>query len=122
LKCPRDTFNNKRKSLAMDIIGRIDAGYDVPDVMELCMTALQSNKKTLVFAAAELLENHRNLRNLPLGPEIIKCLDKIVSKTKDRSVAVTALNIQVEAGVINELEALSQIDDWKEKNSDSLWF
>ena len=114
-KSPRDPFNNKRKSLALDIIGRIDTGYDVPAAMELCMTALQSNKKTLIFAAAELLES-RCVRNLPLEPEIIKCLDKIISKTKDRSVAVTALNVQVEAAVIDEFEALSRIDDWREKN------
>ena len=116
LKSPRDPFNNNRKSLALDIIGRIDAGYDIPEVMKLCFAALQSNKKTLIFAAAELLES-RCARNLPLEPEIIKCLDRIISKTKDRSVAVTALNVQVEASVIDEFEALSRIDDWREENS-----
>jgi len=116
LKSPRDPFNNKRKSLALDIIGRLDAGYEIPEVMELCITALQSNKKALIFAAAELLEI-RCARDLPLEPEIIECLDRIISKTKDRSVAVTALNVQVEADVIDEFEALSRIDDWREENS-----
>jgi hypothetical protein len=116
LKSPRDSFNNKRKGLALDIIGSLDAGYDIPEVMELCITALQSNKKALIFAAAELLEI-RCARNLPLEPGIIECLDRIISKTRDRSVAVTALNVQVEASVINEFEALSRIDGWREENS-----
>jgi hypothetical protein len=30
---------------------------------------------------------------------------------------VTALNVQVEASVIDEFEALSRIDDWREENS-----
>jgi hypothetical protein len=116
LKSPRDPFNNKRKGLALNVIGSLDAGYDIPEVMELCITALQSNKKALIFAAAELLEI-RCARDLPLEPEIIECLDRIISKTRDRSVAVTALNVQVEASVIDEFEALSRIDDWREENS-----
>jgi hypothetical protein len=116
LNSPRDSFNSKRKGLALDIIGKLDAGYDIPEVMELCISALQSNKKALIFVAAELLEI-RCARNLPLEPEIIECLDRIISKTRDRSVAVTALNIQVEADVIDEFEALARIDDWREDNS-----
>jgi hypothetical protein len=107
---------NPCKGLALDLIGRIDAGYDVPEVMELCITALLSNKKTLIFAAAELLDR-RCARNQPLTHEIIKYLDVVISKTKNRSVAVTALHVQVEAAVIDEFEALSRLDDWSEKNS-----
>lgn len=115
LKIPRDPFNNKRKGLALYVISKIDAAYDIPEVMELCISALQSNKKPLVFAAGELLDS-RSRRDLPLEPEVIACLDRIISKTKDRSVAVTALHVQVEASVIDEFEALARIDDWKEQN------
>jgi hypothetical protein len=113
---PRDAFNNKRKGLAMDLIGRVGSYYDVPEAIELCTAALQSNKKTLVLAAVELYENYRRGRNLSLTPEMVHRLDDVISKTKDRSVAVTALNLQVETGLISELEALSRIDEWKERN------
>jgi hypothetical protein len=116
LKSPRDPFNNKRKGLALDVIGRLDAGYDIPEVMELCIAALQSNKKALIFAAAEFLEI-RCARDLPLEPEIIECLDRIICKTRDRWVAVTALNVQVKADIIDEFEALARIDDWREEKS-----
>jgi hypothetical protein len=77
----------------------------VPEAVELCVAALKSNKKTLVLAAAEFYENYRRGRNISLTPEMVERLDEIISKTKDRSVAVTALNLQVEAGLISELAA-----------------
>ncbi|MCK5648782.1 MAG: hypothetical protein KAI22_07870, partial [Gammaproteobacteria bacterium] len=55
-------------------------------------------------------------KNIYLSDEIIKLLDKIILQTKDRSVAVGALNLQVTTGEIDEFEALSRIDDWKEIN------
>lgn len=114
---PRDTFSNKRKSLAMDVIGRLAAYYDVPEVIDLCMIAIQSNKRTLVLAATELYTNYSRDRELSsLEPKIVERLNEIISRTKDRPVAVTALNFQVEAGLIDELEALFRIDNWKEKN------
>lgn len=118
LTIPRDAFNNKRKGLAMDLIGRVAVYYDIPGAIDLCMAAFQSNKKTLVLAAAEFYENYRHGRNISLPPEMVERLDDIIRKTKDRSVAVTALNLQVEDGLISEFEALSRIDDWKEMNSD----
>jgi len=118
LTIPRDAFNNKRKGLAMDLIGRVAVYYDIPGAIDLCMAAFQSNKKTLVLAAAEFYENYRHGRNISLPPEMVERLDDIIRKTKDRSVAVTALNLQVEDGLISEVEALSRIDDWKEMNSD----
>jgi len=120
LQNPRDAFNNKRKGLAMDLIGRVADYYDIPEAIDLCLTALQSNKKTLVLAAAEFYQNYRRGRDMSLTPEMVERLDDIISKTKDRSVAVTALSLQVEAGLISELEALSRIDDWKERNLDRL--
>lgn len=118
LTIPRDAFNNKRKGLAMDLIRRVAAYYDIPEAIDLCMAAFQSNKKTLVLAAVEFYENYRRGRNISLPPEMVERLDDIIRKTKDRSVAVTALNLQVEAGLISEFEALSRIDDWKERNRD----
>lgn len=92
--------------------------YDIPEAIDLCMAAFQSNKKTLVLAAAEFYENYRRGRNISLTPEMVEQLDDITRKTKDRSVAVTVLNLQVEEGLISEFEALYRIDEWKERNPD----
>ena len=113
---PRDTFANKRKCLAMGLLDRIDRYYDVPQCEKLYVAALASGKKALVPAAVEFYENYLRRRNAELTPEVLALLDKLVRKTKNRSVAVAALNLQVTTGVISELSALSDIDEWKEKN------
>ncbi|MEA3548802.1 MAG: hypothetical protein U9R66_14210 [Thermodesulfobacteriota bacterium] len=118
LHIPRDAFNSKRKSLALELIGKVAVYYDIPEAYELCTAALQSKKKSLVLAALEFYEIHWHGQDRSLSPELITQLNEIISKTKDRSVAVTALNLQVEAGVASELEALSRIDDWKERNQE----
>lgn len=118
LSKPRDTFNSKRKGLALELLDRVDAYYDVPACMPLFMAALASAKKTLVLAAVEFYESYLGRRNVPPTPEVIALLNDLVLKTRDRSVAVVALHLQVASGVISELGALSAIDDWKERNPD----
>ncbi len=116
LRIARDTFNNKRKSLALGLIQRVAEYYDIPEAIELCMAGLLSNKAAFVFAAAEFYQTCMGNRGISIPPERVKRLDAIIDKTKDRSVAVTLLNLQIESGLISELEALSRIDDWKERN------
>lgn len=106
--------------MAIDLIGKVALYYDIPEAVELFMAALKSHKKNLILAAAEFYEYYRRGRNISLTPEMVEQLDDIISKAKDRTVAVTALNLQVETGLISELEALSRIDDWKERNLDRL--
>ena len=117
---PRDSFNNKRKCLAMELIARVARHYDFQEVVALWMTALQSNKKALILTAMEGYDDYRRDRGLPLPAEVVERLNAIAETTKDRSVAVTALNMLVEAGLIDEFEAMARIDQWKEKN-DSDW-
>ena len=76
----------------------------------------KSKKKTLILAALEFQENYCRNREVPLRSEIIEILNKIIIQTKDRSVALGALDLLVKTGNIDELEALSRIDEWKEKN------
>ncbi|MFH1549011.1 MAG: hypothetical protein ABIH04_00470 [Planctomycetota bacterium] len=116
LRNPRDAFNSKRKSLALDLLGRIAAYYDVPEAIDLCRVALASHKKPLVLAAVDFYENYTRNRHVSLPPEIIRLLNEVITKTKNRSVAVAALNVQVVSGAISEMGALSMIDDWKDRN------
>lgn len=115
-KKARDNFNNKRKSLSLGILGNICNYYNVPEALELCLLSLKSKKKTLILAALEFQENYCRNREVPLRSEIIEILDRIIIQTKDRSVAVGALDLLVKTGNISEFEALSRIDEWKEKN------
>ena len=115
-KKERDNFNSKRKSLALDILCNISIYYNVPEALELCLWSLKSKKKTLILAALEFQEIYCGNREVPLSSGIIEILDRIIVQTKDRSVAVGSLDLLVKTGNISEFEALSRIDEWKEKN------
>ena len=119
-KKARDNFNSKRKSLSLKILGNISNYYDIPEALELCLLSLKSKKKTLILAALEFQENYTRNREIPLSSEVSRILDKILLQTKDRSVAVSTLDIQIKAGNISEFEALSRIDEWK-KNENDYW-
>lgn len=109
-------YNSKRKSLSLEILANISNYYDIPEALELCLLSLKSKKKTLILSALEFQANYTRDREIPLTSEVSRILDKILLQTKDRSVAVGALDLQVKTGNISEFEALSRIDEWKEKN------
>ncbi|MBU0487813.1 MAG: hypothetical protein KKD31_07655, partial [Bacteroidetes bacterium] len=68
-----------------------------------------------IEALNELHYYYGNMPEEQLSENIRNELDKIIVKTKNRIVATGALNLQVITGFISEFEALSRIDDWKEK-------
>ncbi len=70
----------------------------------------------MILSALEFQANYTRNQEIPLSSEVSRILDKILLQTKDRSVAVSALDLQVKTGNISEFEALLKIDDWKEKN------
>jgi hypothetical protein len=100
----------------LELLERVEAYYDVPEYMALIISALASAKKSLVLTAVESYERYLRKRDVSLAPEVLVLLEDIVQKTKDRSIAVAALHLQVASGGISEMGALSEIDDWKERN------
>jgi hypothetical protein len=113
---PRDSFATKRKAHALGILRCLSTIYEVPEAYALSLAFLKSKKRGAVFAAAEFLEYFVTTRDIPFHADVIELLDTIVSKTKDRSVAVSVLNLQVKTGHLSELAALSRIDAWKERH------
>ena len=116
ISIPKDSFSSSRKGYALGIISRLLNYYDIPNKFDLFIEALKSSKDKLIIEA--LNELHYYFENFPeehLSDEIINELNKIILKTKNRTVATGSLNLQVITRCISEFEALSRIDDWKEK-------
>jgi len=111
----RDSFVNKRKSLALEMLIPLANHYDIPKIFELCLVALKSKKQGLILSGIEFLENYSDEQNKPLNFDITELLDEIIFKTRDRTIAVAALDVQVQKGHISEFEAMLRIDEWKEK-------
>lgn len=115
IKIPRDSFSNKRKSLILEMLAPLAGYYDLPSIFELCLVALKSKNRKLILSGIEFWETYAHDQDVPLSAEIIELLDEIILETKDHSIAVSALNLQIEKNHIDEFEALSRIDAWKEK-------
>ncbi len=115
-KKERDAFSSKRKGYVLDILGELSFSYDIPEALELCMICIDSKKDTLILGGLEFIDNNIDELKDLFTSEFIEKLDKIILKTKSRSVIFKALNIQVSNGNISEFEALDRLDDWKEKN------
>ena len=112
----RDSFSSKRKGHVLGIISKLLNYYTFSNKFELFIKALQSSKDRLIVEALE--ELHYYYENFPeeqLSEDIRIELDKIILKTKNRTIATGALNLQVITNCISEFDALSRIDDWKEK-------
>ena len=116
ISIPRDFFSTKRKGYALGMLSRLLNYYEFPNKFDLFINALQSSKDKLIIEAInELHYYYENFPEKDLSQEIIRELNKIILKTRSRTVATGLLNLQVITGHISEFEALSEIDDWKEK-------
>ncbi|SLM30322.1 conserved hypothetical protein [Desulfamplus magnetovallimortis] len=111
----RDSFANKRKGLALEMLIALANHYDIPKIFELCSIALKSKKRELILSGIEFLESYGNDQDEPLHSDTIEILDEIIFDTRDRTIAVSALDIQIQKGHIGEFEAMSRLDEWKEK-------
>ena len=61
-------------------------------------------------------KNYYDIVDDKLENKILEALKDIADKTDDRTVASTCLQIQINAGLINEMTAVHQIDNWKDEH------
>ncbi len=113
---PRDSFASTRKALALRLVTTLSSAYEIPEAADLAMTSLKSGKPTLMREAFDFYAWNAKQREEGLSADVLSRLEAIVKKTRDRSVAVGAVDLQVKTGHLSELGALSHIDAWKEKH------
>jgi len=68
------------------------------------------------FFALEGLNNYFSWKGNKLNKELISKIDEIVEKTTVRSNASNALDVLINAGVIQQINAVFAMDHWKDKN------
>jgi hypothetical protein len=66
----------------------------------------------------EGLENYYSVSDDEIEDDLIQNLERIRDETDDRTVASTCLQIQINAGKIDEPTAMFEMDDWKDENYD----
>jgi len=68
----------------------------------------------------EGLENYYEVTEDEIDDGLLKCLNEILKKTDDRTVASTCLQVQINAGIIDKFTAVCEIDDWKDEHYDKI--
>ena len=115
IRVDRDSFAGKRRGYAIQILESLTNYFEVPEFLIMCRKSIKSKSKNEFLYTIESLKNYYLETGQLPEEEIIKEINTRIAKTKSRSEIVGGLNLQVEAGIIDELEALSRVDEWKEK-------
>ncbi len=107
-----------RRAGALEIIGELINYYHIPEAKTLFLNSIKSKNKKEQYSALLGLENYYAVTEDEIENELNKTLNEIIRKTDDRTVASTCLQIQINAGIIDEMTAVFEIDDWKDEHYD----
>ncbi len=116
IKLDRDAFAGKRRGHSIQILGNLSNYFEIPEFMELCSKSIRNKSKNEFLLSIESLTEYCKERDEVPSKDLIEIINKRIEKTKDRSEATSGLNFQIEIGLIGELEALSRLNEWKERN------
>jgi hypothetical protein len=118
LKDDNSKGSDIRRAGAIRILGEMINYYHIPIAKSLFIDSIKSKNKKEQYAALEGLENFYDISDDELEDYLVKTLNDIKEETNDRTVASTCLQIQINAGIIDEMIALCEIDDWKDEHYD----
>ncbi len=118
LKDDNSKGSDLRRSGSLRILGEMINYYHIPVAKSLFVDSINSKNKEEQYAALEGLENYYDVSDDEIEDDLIKNLNIIMKETTDRTVASTCLQIQINAGIIDEMTAVCEIDDWKDEHYD----
>jgi len=116
LKDDNSKGSELRRAGSLKILSEMIKYYHIPIAKGLFVNSLNSKNKKEQYAALEGLENYYDVSEDEIDDDLVKILNDIKHKTEDRTVASTCLQIQINAGIIDEMIAVSEIDDWKDEH------
>lgn len=106
--------NEFRRTSALKLIAEMVNYYNISDVKNIFLNSLKSKNKSEQQIALEGLESYYQVTENEIDEDLIKVLNEIFKQTNDRIVASICLQIQINAGIVDEFDAILQLDDWKE--------
>jgi len=118
LKYDNSKGSDLRRAGSIKYVGEMINYYHIPVARSLFVNSITSKNKKEQYAALEGLENYYDVSEDEIDNDLVKTLNDIIQETDDRSVASTCLQIQINAGIIDEMTALFEMDDWKEEHYD----
>jgi hypothetical protein len=111
----RDAFAGARRGQSFEILGIAGRLFDLPEALDMARQALRRSQT--VRGAIIFLEDYFKAREgMEMPDDIHTALLTVAETTDSRSTATGALNVLVETGEISDMEALSRLDNWKDKH------
>ena len=114
MKGDKSKGSELRRSSALSFIGELTNHYRIPFAKPLFVKSINSKNVKEQYAALEGLENYFITSDEAIEADLIENIKSIKDNTEEREVASICLQIQINAGLIDEMTALFQMDDWKD--------
>ncbi len=107
-----------RRSSSLRFIGEMINYYQIPIAKKLFVDSINSKNIKEQYTALEGLENYFSVSDDKIENDLIQNLERIKDETDDRTVASTCLQIQINAGLLDEMTAVFEMDNWRDDHYD----
>lgn len=116
LKDDNSKGSELRRSSSLKLLGELINYYHIPIAKSLFVDSVNSKNKKEQYEALHGLENYYAVLEDEIDDNLAEMINHIKNATDDRTVASTCLQIQINAGLIDEMIAVSEMDDWKDEH------
>jgi len=116
IKDDKSKSSQFRRSGALHLLAEIIDYYDVADCKEIFLKSINSIYPKEQLEALAGLENYYSKTDDEISDELLENIEKIIDETDESAVVSTCLQIQVMAGVIDEVSALFTLKDWEDEH------
>lgn len=120
-KRARDTFGGRRRSGAFTILGAVGPVGDSTEVIALATLALEKGGRNEALAALEFFGAWLNITDKEPDDALIDSVWRMIDRAESDTGVIAGLDTLVQWGVIGEFEAMTHLDDWREKHGDEAW-
>ena len=118
LKDDRSNASVLRRTKAIELVANLLWYFRIPGAKELLIASLKSKNDREQFVALMGLGSYYESADETIDKGLLRTLNSIKRRTKDSIVVSTCLQIQIDAGLIDERSALDELDDWKYEQND----
>lgn len=110
--------NNTRREYSLKILGDLLNFYNIPKSYDVFRNSIKRMDSEEQYQALEGFERYFLLHAEKISDELLSELRYIFETTKKREIASTCLEIEINIGLIGEIDAVIAMDDWNDEDFD----
>lgn len=113
----RDAHAGQRRALAFEILSATGPVGDASQTIALAGQSMQDGDPVEARAAVEFLKEHFADPDMALDDSLIDAIWRLIHRGRSENEVFAGLDTLLDWGVIDGLEAVVQLDKWREKHS-----